>query len=76
MRREVVAMGGEMGQHGANHIYITSRFWQGGIGRELQYRDDDTCVGYGSHRRTPRHGNGGRHYKTYEAVASRRLMLP
>ena len=45
-------------------------------GRGIAYRHYDTCVGYGSHRRTPRHGNGGRHYKTYGAVANRRLMQP
>lgn len=68
--------GGEDRQAGSEtHLYC-KQLWQSCIGRELRYRDDDTCVGYGSHRRTPRHGNGGRHYKTYGAVASRRLMQP
>lgn len=50
---------------------LAGLYWPG-----ITYGYDDTCVGYGSHRRTPRHGNGGRHYKTYGAVASRRLIQP
>ena len=35
------------------------------------------CVGYASQRRTPRHGNGGRHEKfLWSGFASRRLNLP
>ena len=30
--------------------------------------DDDTCDGHGSHRGSPRHENGGRHYKSYGAA--------
>lgn len=32
------------------------------------YDSTDTCDGHGSHRGSPRHGNGGRHYKSYGAV--------
>ena len=35
---------------------------------ELCTDNDDTCDGHGSHRGSPRHGNGGRHYKSYGAV--------
>ena len=37
-------------------------------GEELRTVNDDTCDGHGSHRGSPRHGNGGRHYKSYGAA--------
>lgn len=37
-------------------------------GPRTAYRHYDTCVGYASQRRTPRHGNGGRHEKSYGAA--------
>ena len=37
-------------------------------GGELHTVDDDTCDGHGSHRGSPRHENGGRHYKSYGAA--------
>ena len=38
-----------------------------GCGPRTAYRHYDTCAGYASQRRAPRHGNGGRHL-TYGAV--------
>ena len=38
------------------------------LGEELHTGDDDTCDGHGSHRGSPRHENGGRHYKSYGAA--------
>ena len=37
-------------------------------GDELHTVNDDTCDGHGSHRGSPRHENGGRHYKSYGAA--------
>ena len=37
-------------------------------GDELRTVNDDTCDGHGSHRGSPRHENGGRHYKSYGAA--------
>ena len=38
------------------------------LGGELHAVNDDTCDGHGSHRGSPRHENGGRHYKSYGAA--------
>lgn len=50
--------------------------WGAAIGKSCGPRpcmdDNDTCVGYASQRRTPRHGNGGRE-NLWSGHASRRL---
>ena len=39
-----------------------------GAGHDARGGYDDTCVGYASQRRTPRHGNGGRHIRPMERL--------
>lgn len=53
------------GGHGATNTNAAKQLWQGcGPGRT--YGDDDTCAGYTSQSRAPRHEHGGRHNNPME----------
>ena len=57
--------GGENREGRSEHHQRRRQLWQG-CGPRSTYGYNDTCVGYASQRRTPRHQHGGRHVDPME----------
>lgn len=65
--------GGAGREDGANQHQRRKRPHGKGCRPRHAYGYDDTCAGYTSQSRAPRHGNGGRHVNLWSDLARRRL---